>query len=746
MIYEYSLEGFHCAGCGERVVREVEALDFVDGAELNLATARIKISAEKPDGDLLKILQKIVGSTGHGVSVKAYNAAAKRLVLGRKVTADSGVSDDGAAENGAEKSGAGEVTADRGEKGPNGRTATSANAENESKERTANNRESEKGSDTQAGNHYKSLTFYLQFFVSAVLFACGICIGGVASSVLLTAAAAVAGYKTVISGIRGLLRLDIDEDLLMSTAAIAACCIGEFTEAAMVLILNLIGSKIESVAAMRSRNSIKKLTEIRPDIARLADGTEIAADEVKVGDLLIVRPYERIAVDGEVISGNSNVDSSAITGESVPFAATEGTALMSGMLNGEGQLIMRATAEAEGSTAARIIRMVEDSAAVKGSSERLITRFAKIYTPSVFGLCILVAVLPPLFGANAYEWLNKGLAILVAACPCALVISVPLAFFAGIGAASKKGVLIKGGRFVERLARVDTVAFDKTGTITDGTIIISEIFTANGYTEREVCDFARIAESGSTHPIARALVESSDCPLPDGNVTEIMAAGVIFVGEKTIFCGSKRLMEQKNVDVSTLPDCQAYVAVNGRIAGGFRFADRVRDNAAEAVGRLKELGVNRVVLLTGDKRDNAQKAAAAAKIDEVYAELLPQDKVMHLIRSGEGARGTVFIGDGINDAPVLAAADVGIAMGLGSDAAIEAADAVLTANSLSSLEKAIKICRKTMKTVRFNIVFPLAVKLAVMLSAVIYPIMWAAVVADVVVMLITVLNSARLIK
>ena len=722
MIYEYSLDGFHCAACGDKVVREIKRLEYVTDAELNIATGRILITAEKADTRLLAELQKAVAKTGHGVTVYAYNAAAKRLRLGQGSSAIT-KSDESKTEIATEPS---EVK--------NKITSEETQTKNAPH------------SDHAHSHQSKNAAFFIRLSLAVALFVGGAFLNGRLGAALFILAAASAGYDTVISGIRGLFRLDIDEEFLMSAAAVAACCIGEFTEAALVLILNLLGQKIEATAAKRSRNSISRLTEIRPDTARLKDGRIIPADSVEIGMELAVYPFERIAVDGEVIGGSSSVDCSAITGESMPVSAKKGVRLLSGMVNGEGRLFMRADAPAESSAAARIIRLVEDSAAAKGSSERMITRFAKIYTPAVMALCLAVAVIPVIFGGSINEWLYKALSILVAACPCALVISVPLAFFAGIGAASKRGVLIKGGKFVEKLAVCDTAAFDKTGTITDGTLKIEKIVTANGFTEANLLQAAKTAELTSSHPIARAICAATDLEADDGEYNEIAGEGVIFSGKRRIVCGSKRLFEDMNIPLGDLSECQVYVAADEIIMGGLTFSDNMRDDAAEVIAELSLLGIEKVALLTGDNQKNALAAAKAGNINNVYFNLLPEDKVTHVTQLKNNSSGVIFIGDGINDAPVLAASDVGFAMGLGSDAAINAADAILTANSLFALPGAIKICRKTMKTVRFNIIFPLVIKAAVMLLALIHPIMWLAVVADVVVMLITVLNSARLIK
>lgn len=807
MIYEYTLDGLHCSGCGERVVRDVKRLPFVSDAEINLATGRLRITAESPDADLLNTVQRIVGSTGHGVIAKAYNSAAKRLVLGRPSenseqsadASDMGRRANAASEVSAANEGAsalnnnGTVAAEVGEMLCERKNEKNETMKNENAEQSVTNGESAAAHehndghvhahDAENGGHFhehssanehghghsdahehehshehdhggSSSSFYITLALSLALFVAGFAVstfvkgtlGETASAVLMVLSAVIAGWRTAIEGVRGLIHRDIDESLLMTVAVVAACAIGEFTEAAMVMILSFIGNRVESAAARRSRKSIEKLTEIRPDTARLADGSVISADDVKVGDELIVRPFERVPVDCTVVSGASDIDASAITGESVPIAAAVGTALMSGMVNGEGLLHVTATAEADESAAARIIRLVENSTAAKGSSERFITRFAKIYTPVVIGVCVLVAVLPPLFGGSFSEWMYKALAILVASCPCALVISVPLAFFAGVGAASKKGVLIKGGKYVEKLAKADAAAFDKTGTITDGTLTVENVYTVGGAERSNVLDAARIAEFNSAHPIARAAVAASDCAVPEGIYTELPARGIVYEGAQTIVCGSAALLQSRGIDTAELPECRIYVAVDGRLIGGMTFADRARDNAAQVMSELRSLGVDKLTLLTGDNADSAERTAAAVGINRVAAGLLPEDKVTRVAALREQSNGVVFVGDGINDAPVLAAADVGFAMGLGTDAAIEAADAVLTGDSLAALPDAIKISRKTMRAVRFNIAFPLAVKLAVMATALIYPIMWLAVAADVVVMMITVLNSARLVR
>ena len=713
VIYEYSLDGLSCAACAEKIEREVGRLGYVQAASLNLAVARLSVTAENPEKSMLSDIQRIVRSTGHGTVVKAHNAAARRLVLGK----------------------------------PNEKKASPTEQPVITTRHDGDHAANDHAND-HAHSHGgdRAWLFYLRLGLSVALFAVGAVFGEKDGALLLILAALVAGFGTIIEGIKGLIRFNIDESLLMSVAAIAACFIGEYREAAMVLILNFIGGRIEGAAARKSRKSIEKLTEIRPDTARLLNGEEIPAEEVAVGAEIVVRPFERIPLDGVITFGATSLDAAAITGESVPIPAEIGAEVLSGMLNGEGLIHIKSTALAENSAAARIIKLVEDSAAVKGKSESMITRFAKIYTPAVMLFCLLIAVIPPLIWGDFSGWLYKALAILVASCPCALVISVPLAFFAGIGAASKKGVLIKGGKFVEKIAIANAAAFDKTGTVTDGRLQIDQVFVTEAATESDLLSHARIAEYNSAHPMAKAIVAASDCEIPDGEYNEIAAAGVVFVGEKIIFCGGKRLMEMHGIDIAALPECQVYVAVGGELIGGITFSDRPRETAKKTLTELKTLGVEKIALLTGDNENSARKTASAVGVTEVHSKLLPEDKVALVKEIQKEAKSVIFVGDGVNDAPVLAAADVGFAMGLGSDAAIEAADAVLTGDSLNALPDAIKICKKTVKTVRFNIAFPLIIKAAVMISALIYPIMWLAVAADVCVMIITALNAARLIK
>ncbi len=571
----------------------------------------------------------------------------------------------------------------------------------------------------------------------------------------LAFSAIVSAYPVVIGAVGELKNRSLGEHMLLVIALIAAFAIGEYSEGALVALLFTVGELLENFAVGRSRRQIKRLAEIRPDRARrfLPDGSteEINADAVEIGDRLLIPAHERVPVDSIVIEGASEVDTSALTGESLPVYVSVGTALMSGTMNGNGTLTVEATAQAESSAAARILDMVSDSAARKGRSERFITRFARIYTPVVTLAALLLAVMPPLLGFGEWQiWIYRALVFLVAACPCALVISVPLGFYAGIGAASRQGVLIKGGRFVEALAKTQAVAFDKTGTLTTGELQITAIKVMSGMEEKEALRLAAIAERYSAHPTAKAIVRlAGELPEEGGTeVTELPAMGVsAYIDGRAILCGGRRLMDKEGIDIDGLPgDAPVYLAIDGRAAAAFEMASVLQKDTVSTVRRLKEAGISRIAMLTGDRKAEAERIAAQADIQEVHAELLPGDKleILRKIRSESGS--TVFVGDGVNDAPVLAEADAGVAMGLGSSAAIESGDVVLTAGSLGKLPDAIHLSRRVMGVVRFNIVFALTVKAAVLiLAACGYAPMWAAVFADVGVSVLSVLNAARLL-
>lgn len=574
------------------------------------------------------------------------------------------------------------------------------------------------------------------------------------SPVLFALSSLLSGWPVFTAAVKGLRRISLDEHLLVTIAVVAASCMGDFAEAAAVALFFGVGELLEHYAVARSRKSIAALSEIRPDTANLLlpDGAlqQVDAKTVAVGAAVQILPFERIPLDGEVITGESAIDASAITGESAPRNVGPQSALLSGMINGSGTLSMRVVNPYEQSAASRIIDMVENAAQRKAPAERLITKFAKVYTPVVVILAALLAIVPPLLGGDWREWAQNALVFLVSSCPCALVLSVPLGFFAGVGAASKRGILVKGGCFVETLAKADAVVFDKTGTLTTDQFAVTQIVAVNGATEEEVLEAAAFAEYRSSHPIARSIVEAfgevEEARIKDFSETPGGGTRAVIDGRE-ILCGAKRLMQAHHIDLTALPDEMIYVARGGQLLGAVSVSGRLREDAGLAVKQLRALGVNRIVMLTGDHEEAARAAAQACGITEYHAGLLPGEKVELLEQIKRESGVTAFVGDGINDAPVLAAADVGVAMGLGTDAAIEAGDVVLTSSQPSRLPQAIALFRRCMRIIRFNISFALIVKGAVLvLGALSLAGMWAAVFADVGVSVLAVLNSTRILR
>ena len=650
-------------------------------------------------------------------------------------------------------------------------------------------------SASQQGQQKSKSNFHLPIFTavaSILLFVAGMITEKafhleVAGAICFGGAALLAGYQVFLSGFKALARFKLDENTLMTIAVIAAFCLGEFSEAAMVAILFHLGEMLEEKAVNRSRRDIEHLAEIRPDTARLISGEDhcdceeheqehqhdhthgvehehcdccehhheeggervVPAEQVQIGDVISVHPYERIPLDGKILTGNSSLDSSALTGESMPLEAEPGTEVLSGMMNGQGLITVEVTNDFSNSAASRIIDMVESSAARKGHAEKLITRFAAIYTPIVIVLAVLLMAIPPLLGLGAFTtWFYRALIFLVASCPCALVISVPLGFFAGIGAQSKNGVLVKGGKYVEVLSHPDAVVFDKTGTLTSGKLSVTEIVSTGSLSQQELLQLAASAEQYSSHPAAQAVLAANTGELlPAADPNEIAGQGVVArVNDRQILCGRQPLMDRYGVETKG-HKASIFIAVDGKLEGMLQLADTVKPDSTEAVRRLKELGVKRVVMLTGDNEQSAAKAAEQCGITEYHAGLLPENKVslMEQIRKESGR--TIFVGDGINDAPVLAASDCGVAMGLGTDAAIEASDVVLTVDRPSKLADAVSLSARSMWVIRFNIAFALIVKAAVLvLAATGFAPMWLAVFADVGVSILSVINATRILR
>ena len=579
---------------------------------------------------------------------------------------------------------------------------------------------------------------------------------------------AVAGYDVVLEAWESITEGEcFNEDLLMTIATVGALLIGfvpngspMFDEAVFVMLFFQVGEVFEHLASDNSKKSIAKLMDIRPDSATVErDGQllTISPEEIKLGEIILVKPGDRVPVDAEIVEGSTSLDTVALTGESVPRDATVGDNIISGCVNLSGVVRARVTHLFEDSTASRIIKLVESSNQNKSKSERFIRRFSRVYTPAVVYSAIALAFLPPLlsgdFVANVSTWVVRALTFLIASCPCALVVSVPLAFFGGIGAASKEGILIKGSAYIDMLSTLDTVAFDKTGTLTEGVFEVLAVHP-QAIGEKDLLHLASHVEMHSTHPIAAALraaypSEDDDCVITD--IKEIAGQGICAnVNGKSVAVGNCALMESVGASWKACENHGTiiHVAVDGTYIGHIVISDRERADAPAAIASLKDVGVSKVVMLTGDKRDVAEEIAAQMGITEVRAELLPQDKVSAvegLLAQKTAGKSLAFVGDGINDAPVLARADVGVAMGvLGSDAAIEAADVVLMDDKLSKLSKAVKIARHTLGIAKQNIVFAIGVKVAVLILAAfgLAP-MWLAVFGDIGVMVLAVLNSTR---
>lgn len=596
----------------------------------------------------------------------------------------------------------------------------------------------------------------------------------------------VIGWDILYKAVRNIKNGQIfDENFLMAVATIGAFGVNEYSEAVAVMLFYQVGELFQSYAVNRSRQSITDLMDICPEYANIEeDGQlkQVDPDDVEVGDIIVIKPGEKIPLDGKVVFGESMVDTSALTGESVPRTVKEGDDLVSGCVNGNGLLRAEVTKEFDDSTVAKILELVENASSKKAHVENFITRFARYYTPAVVIGAVVLAVIPPLFAGQSWaEWVRRACTFLVISCPCALVISVPMSFFSGIGAASKKGVLVKGSNYLEIMSKLHTVVFDKTGTLTKGEFKVARIYSVdeeadtagNGENEsgesaengtdprsekqRKVLELAALAESYSDHPISRSIRDAWGKKLDQSRVSdaqEISGHGVkVKIDGKMVLAGNGKLMDEKGISYT---ECDSigtvvYVAEDGRFLGSIVIADGIKDGVKDAIQRLKRAGVSKTVMLTGDRRNVAEAVAKEIGLDEVHAQLLPGDKVdavESLMKFLPESKKLAFVGDGINDAPVLSRADVGIAMGsMGSDAAIEAADVVLMDDNPGKIADIVRISRKTMGIVMQNIVFALGVKFVVLaMGAFGVANMWEAVFADVGVSVIAILNAMRALK
>ena len=569
----------------------------------------------------------------------------------------------------------------------------------------------------------------------------------------------IVGLDIVLKAIKNIFRGKIfDENFLMTIATIGAFAIGEFPEAVAVMLFYQVGELFQSYAVDKSRKSIASLMDIRPDYANVKRGGEISKinpEEVKIGETIIVKPGEKVPLDGSIIKGRSMLDTSSLTGESLPREVEENDEILSGCINQNGLLEIKVTKEFGQSTVSKILDLVENASSKKSKSENFITKFAKYYTPAVVIIAILLAAIPPLIieGAEFTDWLYRALTFLVVSCPCALVISIPLGFFGGIGGASKRGILVKGSNYLEALSNTEIVVFDKTGTLTQGVFEVQKI-EPKGIGKEELLKYAAYAENYSNHPIAlsvkKAYGKEIDTKLIS-NTEELSGLGInAKIQDKDILVGNEKLMKEKNIEYTKCNEIGTiiYVAINNKFAGYILIADKIKEDSKIAIQELKKKGIRKTVMLTGDRKDVGEAVSKELGLDEVYTELLPDGKVKkveELMKTKTQKGKLVFVGDGINDAPVLALADIGIAMGgLGADSAIEAADIAIMTDEPSRINDAMNISKKTMRIVKQNIVFAIAIKILVLLlSAFGLSTMWEAVFADVGVSVIAIINSLR---
>ena len=572
----------------------------------------------------------------------------------------------------------------------------------------------------------------------------------------------IVGFEILKKAIRNILRGKVfDENFLMSVATMGAFAIGEYPEAVAVMLFYQIGELFQSYAVDKSRKSIASLMDIRPDYANVYQEGNIETvnpEEVKIGETIVIKPGEKIPLDGKIIEGKTTLDTKALTGETLPKEVSEGDEVLSGCINLNGVIKIEVTKEFGESTVSKILDLVENASSKKSKSENFITKFAKYYTPIVVIIALILAIVPPLViqGATFSDWIYRALSFLVVSCPCALVISIPLSFFGGIGGASKRGILIKGSNYLEALSNTEIAVFDKTGTLTKGVFEVQEVKPVD-ISNEELLKIAAYAENYSNHPISKSIKQAYNKPIDEKeiiNSEELSGLGIVAkIGEKNVLVGNEKLMEEKQIEFEKCNKIGTilYIAIDGKYAGYILIADKIKDDAKQTIEELKKNDIKQTIMLTGDKKEVGESVAKEVGIDKVYTELLPTDKVQkveELLKTKSPKGKLAFVGDGINDAPVLTLADIGIAMGgLGADSAIEAADIVIMTDEPSKIIKAIKLSKKTMRIVKENIVFAIFIKILVLvLTAFGLSTMWEAVFADVGVSIIAIISALRALK
>ena len=563
----------------------------------------------------------------------------------------------------------------------------------------------------------------------------------------------LSGYEILIEGIKNLIKFNFEESTLMTIAVIAAFALGEYPEACMVILLFRIGEFLEDKIVDKSQKNIEEIVKIKVDTANLlnenGEVTVISSKKVKVGDIILVKPGEKVPLDGIVIQGNSSLNISAITGESRTIDISENDSVLSGSINLSGAFKVKVEKDYKNSTITQIVDLVYEATNNKGETEKFITSFSKIYTPVVVILAVIIALIIPLFtGFNFETWILRSLIFLVASCPCSIVISIPLAMFSGVGAISKKGLLLKGTKYIEKLAKATVIAFDKTGTLTTGEMMLDRIESIGEYDEEKIIQYIVNLEKSSNHPISRAFLEKKVAKLEHNEYKEIAGHGIYCIIEgKEILLGNKKLLKKYGVDINNIRNASLYLAINKKIEGYVYLKEKINEGSFQVIRELKKENINRVIMLTGDNKVSASKILDELNIKEVYSELLPKQKQDIIEKLKKEKEHVVFVGDGINDAPVLAAADVGISMGNGTHIANSISDGILMTNNLNVLPKSIRTARKSINITKFNIAFSLTIKLVVMVLGFlgIAPI-WSAVLADTGVTFLTVMNSIRIIK
>jgi Cd2+/Zn2+-exporting ATPase len=629
----------------------------------------------------------------------------------------------------------------------------------------SNNKSEDKQGHSHSHGEGENRKEMIRLIIGAVFFAVAIIFKftNIIEFILYLISYILVGGEVVLRAVKNMVRGEVfDENFLMTIATVGAFFIGEYPEGVAVMLFYQVGEFFQDVAVNRSRRSITALMDIRPDFANLKAGDEIkkvSPEEVKIGENIVIKPGEKVPLDGTVLEGKSMVDTSALTGESVPRSVQSGDAILGGFINKNGLLTVEVTKEFGESTVSKILSLVENASSKKAPTENFITKFAKYYTPVVVMVAVLLAIVPPFFisGATFSDWIYRALVFLVISCPCALVISIPLGFFGGIGGASKNGVLIKGGNYLEALNNLEIIVFDKTGTLTKGVFNVTEIRNNGKYSKDELLEYAAYAESFSNHPIAVSILKAYGKEVNKEEIEgydEISGHGIkVKVKNKEILAGNAKLMNKENIkfEASEAAGTVVHIAIDKEYAGYIIISDEVKEDSKESIRNLKEIGVKKAVMLTGDAKSVGENIATFLDLDEVHAELLPDQKVEELekldkLKSPKGK--LAFVGDGINDAPVLARADIGIAMGgLGSDAAIEAADVVIMTDEPSKIVSAVKIAKRTRKIVWQNIILAMVVKIIVLiLGAGGIATMWEAVFADVGVSTLAIINAMRVMR